>query len=70
LVALSRESSKVLLTSCPFDLGQTHKFAEDSREEMREVVRKKLDLDKNVRLELVQVREGKLYDLEDGEIFS
>lgn len=44
-------------------------FTEDSQEELRKVVRKKLNLDDTTRLELVQLRDGRLYDLEDGDIF-
>jgi hypothetical protein len=56
----------VLLPPSPLDLCQ-FKVAENSREELCEVVRKKLDLDPQTNLELVQIRDGVVYDLEDGE---
>lgn len=54
--------SLVSLSSCQ------SKVAENSREELCEVVRKKLELDSETNLELVQVRDGVVYDLEDGKI--
>lgn len=55
------------LLSSPLDVCQ-FKIAENSREELCEVVRKKLDLDSKTNLELVQLRDGVLYDLEDGKM--
>lgn len=55
------------LLPSPLDVCQ-FKIAENSREELCEVVRKKLDLDSKTNLELVQVRDGVLYDLEDGKM--
>ncbi|KAF8530468.1 hypothetical protein BU17DRAFT_79247 [Hysterangium stoloniferum] len=43
---------------------------ENSREEMCDVVRKKLDLGSKASLELVQMREGVRYDLEDDDDFE
>ncbi|KAF8532509.1 hypothetical protein JB92DRAFT_3192490 [Gautieria morchelliformis] len=43
---------------------------ENSLEELCEVVRKKISLDSKTKLELVQLRDGVIYDLEDDEDFE
>jgi hypothetical protein len=44
----------------------THSMLEDSLDEMKEVVRKKMNLPSSIPVYLSQIRDGKSVDLEDG----
>ena len=46
--------------------GSCHKYEEQSLEETKDVARRKLGLERDAPIELVQLRDGRRIDLEDG----